>query len=86
MDNCSDAGTKVVVTFLEGRRNNGVIIGCLIDNQNNHMVPGFASSKNWLRDEEVVALLLTYEPKDFLPVLEYNTSVKRDSINRYKSC
>ena len=28
-----DAGTKVVVTFLEGRRNNGVIIGCLIDNQ-----------------------------------------------------
>ena len=44
------------------------------------MVPGFASSKNWLRDEEVVALLPTYEPgKDFLPVLEYNTSVKRDS-------
>lgn len=75
-----DPGTKVVVTFLEGARNNGVIIGCLIDNQNNHMVPGFASSKNWLKDEAVVELLPTYEPgKDFLPVLEYNTSIKRDS-------
>ena len=75
-----DPGTNVVVTFLEGARNNGVIIGCLIDNQNNHMVPGFASSKNWLKDEELVALLPTYEPgKDFLPVLEYNTSIKRDS-------
>ena len=75
-----DPGTKVVVTFLEGARNNGVIIGCLIDNQNNHMVPGFASSKNWLKDEAVVELLPSYEPgTDFLPVLEYNTSIKRDS-------
>lgn len=75
-----DPGAKVVVTFLEGARSKGVIIGCLIDNVNNHMVPGFASSKNWIKTAEVTELFPTFEPqKDFLPVLEYNPSVKRDS-------
>jgi hypothetical protein len=75
-----DPGTKVVVTFLEGSRINGVVIGCLIDNINNHMVPGFASSKNWIKSDEIVELLPTYEPqKDFLPVLEFNPSIKRDT-------
>tara|TARA_R110002074_G_scaffold35457_3_gene96784 strand:- start:43864 stop:45222 length:1359 start_codon:yes stop_codon:yes gene_type:complete len=75
-----DPGSKVVVVFLEGQRNNGVIIGSVVDDVANHMTPGLASSKKWLKTEEVTTLFPTLEPDtDFLPVTEFNTKVVRDS-------
>ena len=73
-----DPGTKVLVSFIEGNRNDGVIIGCLIDNINNHMIPGLASSKKWIKTDEVAQLFPEYEPdRDYMPVIEFNPKIKR---------
>ena len=75
-----DPGAKVLVIFIEGRRTGGVVIGSLIDNQNNHMVPGLASSKNWIKTDEVATEFPGYEPNvNYLPVLDHNPKVERDT-------
>lgn len=75
-----DVGVKVVVTFLEGNRDNGIVIGCIIDDLTNHMVPGLPSSKYWLMTPEVAELFPAAKPgKDFMPVIEHNPKVVRDN-------
>lgn len=76
-----DPGSKVLVMFIQGNRNDGVIVGSLIDDVANHMTPGFASSKKWIMTDEVTtAIGSTYQPDvDYLPVTEFNTKVERDS-------
>jgi len=68
-----DPGVRVVVAFLEGLRDKGVCIGCLIDDMSNHMTPGIPSSKHWLESPEVADLLpAAVSGKDILPVIERN--------------
>jgi len=68
-----DPGVRVVVAFLEGLRDKGVVIGCLIDDMSNHMTPGIPSSKHWLESPEVADLLpAAVSGKDILPVIERN--------------
>lgn len=74
-----DPGVKVVVSFIEGNRDKGVVIGCLIDDVTNRMVPGLPSSKNWIKSPEVADYFPNKQPGiDFMPVLEHNPKIKRD--------
>ena len=76
-----DPGTRVAVIFLEGRRNNGIILGCMVDGANNHMIPGLASSKEWIKTDEVAELFPEYEPGEhYLPVLEFNPKAENKSV------
>ena len=78
-----DPGTKVVVTFMEGLSNKGIIIGCIVDDITNFMCPGLPSSKFWVSTPEVTEMFPAYQVgKDFLPVLEYNPKIKRDVDNK----
>ena len=75
-----DVGVRVIVTFLEGNRDNGVVIGCIIDDITNHMVPGLPSSKYWIKTPEVAEIFPSAEPgKDFMPVLEHNPKVVQEN-------
>jgi len=72
-----DPGVRVVVTFLEGLKDKGVVIGCIIDDMTNHMTPGLASSKHWLESAEVSDILpAAVSGKDILPVIERNIKFK----------
>lgn len=76
-----DPGVRVVVTFLEGVKDKGICIGCIVDDMTNHMTPGIASSKNWLESPEVSELLpMAKSGKDILPVIERN--IKYQDENR----
>jgi hypothetical protein len=78
-----DPGTKVVVTFMEGLSNKGIVIGCIVDDITNFMCPGLPCSKYWVQTPEVSELFPAYQVgKDFLPVIEYNPKVKRDVDNK----
>jgi uncharacterized protein (DUF2345 family) len=41
-----DVGTKVLVIFVDGDPNQGYWIGCVMDEFQNHMVPGIAATQN----------------------------------------
>ncbi len=45
-----DIGTQVLVMFANGNVNEGFWIGCVPDMQINHMVPGLASSENFIEE------------------------------------
>jgi hypothetical protein len=78
-----DPGVKVIVTFMEGNRDKGVVIGCLIDDVTNHMVPGLPSSKYWIRTPEVAELFPTKQPGvDYMPVIEHNPKITRDEYSQ----
>ena len=58
-----DTGNKVLVMFINGDLNKGVVVGCLYQPLMNHMVPGIARSKTFTSNEGE-----TLE----VPVAEYN--------------
>jgi hypothetical protein len=75
-----DPESKVLVIFIQGQKNNGVVIGSIIDDVANHMTPGLASSKKWVKTAEVETEFPGYNPDEhFLPVTEFNTKVERDT-------
>jgi hypothetical protein len=67
-----DVGTKVMVFFIEGNKNNGYWTACIPEPNTNHMVPGIAASKSAeLTPQEQVKL-----GTDFVPVTEMNRRLK----------
>jgi hypothetical protein len=80
-----DPESKVLVIFIQGQKNNGVVIGSIIDDVANHMTPGLASSKKWIKTAEVETEFPGYNPDEhFLPVLEFNTKVERDTKQTHR--
>ncbi len=68
-----DAGNRVLVMFVGGDIDKGVIIGCMYQSLMNHMVPGIARSKTFTSDDGE-----TLE----VPVAEYNkASTEADSVD-----
>ena len=67
-----DIGTKVMVFFIEGNRNNGYWTACIPEPYTNHMVPGIAASNNAeLSPQEKLKL-----GTEFVPVTEMNRRLK----------
>lgn len=67
-----DVGTKVLVFFVEGNRNDGYWTACIPEPNINHMVPGIAASTSAeLTPQEKVKL-----GTDFVPVTEINRRIK----------
>lgn len=63
-----DIGTTVMVIFIDGDPNQGYWFGCILDNFQNHMIPGIAASRKVVMTEEQKRKYGT----DYLPVAEYN--------------
>jgi hypothetical protein len=63
-----DIGTKVLVFFVEGNRNNGFWTACIPEPNVNHMVPGIAASKH----AELTPQEKTKLGTDVVPVTEMN--------------
>lgn len=63
-----DVGTKVMVLFVDGDRNQGYWIGCVSDMFQNHMIPGIAASKQVKMTDEQRRKYGT----DYLPVAEFH--------------
>lgn len=61
-----DIGTKILVIFIDGNTSRGYWIGCVIDDAQNHMIPGIAASKNTALTAEQQKRYKT----GFLPVAE----------------
>ncbi len=67
-----DVGTKVLVFFIEGNRNNGYWTACIPEPSVNHMVPGIAASKSVELTPQEKSKLGT----DYVPVTEMNRRIK----------
>jgi len=63
-----DVGSKVMVIFIDGDRNQGYWIGCVSDMFQNHMIPGIAASKQVKMTDEQRRKYGT----DNLPVAEFH--------------
>jgi len=63
-----DVGTKVMVIFVDGDRNQGFYMGCVSDVFQNHMIPGIAASKQVKMTDEQRRKYGT----DYLPVAEFH--------------
>ena len=61
-----DIGTKILVMFIDGNTSRGFWMGCIIDDAQNHMIPGIAASKNTALTQEQQKRYKT----GFLPVAE----------------
>ena len=61
-----DIGTRVLVMFINGDPNQGYWFGCIIDEQQNYMIPGIAASKNTAMNAAQLAKYKT----SYLPVAE----------------
>lgn len=63
-----DIGTQVLVIFVAGDPNQGYWMGCVMDQYQNHMVPGIAASKNTAATADQLAKYQT----SLLPVAEFH--------------
>jgi len=72
-----DVGTKVLVFFVEGNKNNGFWIACVPEPNANHMVPGISASKH----AELTPQEKTKLGTDVVPVMELNRRLKGTRID-----
>lgn len=63
-----DVGSKVMIIFVDGDRNQGYYMGCVSDTFQNHMIPGIAASKQVKMTDEQRRKYGT----DYLPVAEFH--------------
>ena len=68
-----DVGSTVMVIFIDGDPNQGYWFGCVVDQFQNHMIPGIAASKYTAMTQEQIEKYGT----EYLPVSEFNKSTQK---------
>jgi len=70
-----DLGSTVMCIFINGNRNAGYWIGCVQDQFQNHMIPGYAASQN----VEITAEDEQKYGTRYLPVAEFHKKSRKDA-------